>query len=124
VELCSGHHRLLHEGGYGLRVTDDGALVFTRPDGERIPDVPRPLVLTGDPVAVLVAGNHRHDVSAETFRCQWDGARPDYGTMVQLLDDYSRAGTPVNSSLNATSRARALASKGCESLGAVGLPST
>jgi hypothetical protein len=56
VELCGGHHRLLHEGGYGLRVTDDGALVFTRPDGERIPDVPRPLVLTGDPVAVARRG--------------------------------------------------------------------
>jgi hypothetical protein len=79
-----------HEGGYGLRVTDDGALVFTRPDGERIPDVPRPLVLTGDPVAVLVAGNHRHDVSAETFRCKWDSAPPDYGAMVQLLDKHSR----------------------------------
>ena len=90
VELCGGHHRLLHEGGYDLRVTDDGALVFTRPDGERIPDVPRPLVLTGDPVEILVAGNQRHGVSAETFRCEWDGAPPDYGTMVQLLDDNSR----------------------------------
>jgi hypothetical protein len=43
-------------------------------------------VLTGDPVAVLAAGNHRHDVSAETFRCQWDGKPPDYGAMVELLD--------------------------------------
>jgi hypothetical protein len=91
VELCGRHHRLLHEGGYGLRATDDGALVFTRPDGERIPDVPRPLVLTGDPVAVLAAGHHRDDVSAETFRCEWDGAPPDYGAMVQLLDDRLRA---------------------------------
>jgi len=95
VELCSAHHRLLHEGGYGLRVTDDGALVFTRPDGERIPDVPRPLVLSGDPVAVLMAGHHRPGVSAETFRpgvsaetfrCRWDGKPPDYGAMVRLLD--------------------------------------
>jgi hypothetical protein len=90
VELCGQHHRLLHEGGYGLRITDDGALVFTRPDGERIPDVPRPLVLTGDPLDALVSGNHGHDVSAETFRCMWDGKRPDYGTMVQLLDDKCR----------------------------------
>jgi hypothetical protein len=92
VELCGRHHRLLHEGGYGLRVTDDGALVFTRPDGGRIPDVPRPLVLTGDPVAVLAASHHRHDVSAETFRCRWDGKPPDYGAMVQLLDDKRRPG--------------------------------
>lgn len=36
VTLCSFHHRLIHEGGFGLRVTDDGAFVFTRPDGTRI----------------------------------------------------------------------------------------
>jgi len=91
VELCSAHHRLLHEGGYGLRVADDGALVFTRPDGERIPEVPRPLVLTGDlltgnPLVVLAAENRRHGVSAETFCCKWDGKPPDYGAMVRLLD--------------------------------------
>ncbi|NGX16039.1 HNH endonuclease signature motif containing protein [Wenzhouxiangella sp. XN24] len=101
VELCSGHHRLLHEGGYGLRVTDDGALVFTRPDGERIPEVPRPLVLTGDPQAVCAAGQHRNDVSAETsgpgvsaetFRHHWDGKPPDYGAMVRLLDERAGSG--------------------------------
>jgi len=82
VELCGRHHRLLHEGGYGLRAADDGALVFTRPNGERIPDMPPPLVLAGD---------HCHDggVSAETFRCQWDGKPPDYGAMLQLLDGRS-----------------------------------
>ena len=81
VELCGRHHRLLHEGGYGLRSTDDGALVFTRPGGERIPDVPP---------AAVAANNHDHDVSAETFRCHWDGAPPDYSTMVQLLDERLR----------------------------------
>jgi hypothetical protein len=25
------------------------------------------------------------DSNAATFRCQWDGASPDYGAMVQLL---------------------------------------
>jgi hypothetical protein len=49
-------------------------------------------VLTGDPVAVLAASHHRHDVSAETFRCRWDGKPPDYGAMVQLLDDKRRPG--------------------------------
>jgi Domain of unknown function (DUF222)/HNH endonuclease len=36
VTLCRYHHRLVHEGGFGLTVTDDGVLVFTRPDGGRI----------------------------------------------------------------------------------------
>ncbi|MFU8822211.1 MAG: DUF222 domain-containing protein [Gammaproteobacteria bacterium] len=86
VELCGRHHRLLHEGGYGLRATDDGALVFTRPDGERIPAVPRPLELAGHPVRVLEHEQRRLGVSAETHRCQWDGARPDYGTAIEALD--------------------------------------
>ena len=90
VELCGRHHRLLHEGGYGLRLTDDGALIFTRPDGERIPDLPRPFVLTGDSTET----DPLHDVSAETFRCMWDGRRPDYGTMVELLDALRRPPPP------------------------------
>jgi len=36
ITLCRFHHRLLHEGGFGLRVTDDGLFVFSRPDGTRI----------------------------------------------------------------------------------------
>jgi hypothetical protein len=89
VELCGRHHRLLHEGGYGLKVTDDGALVFTRPDGERIPDLPRPFELTATDADPL------HDVAAETFRCQWDGRPPDYGTMVELMDASRRPLPPT-----------------------------
>jgi hypothetical protein len=90
VELCGRHHRLLHEGGYGLRATDDGALVFTRPDGERIPDVPRPFELVGHPVRVLEQDQRRLGVSAETHRCHWDGARPDYGAAIEALDWQAR----------------------------------
>jgi hypothetical protein len=38
VTLCGFHHRLVHEGGYGLKATDDGVFVFTRPDGRRVPE--------------------------------------------------------------------------------------
>lgn len=93
VELCGRHHRLLHEGGYGLRFTDDGALVFTRPDGARIPDVPRPLALTGHPLELLQKEHRRLGVSAETHRCHWDGVRPDYGLAIQVLDQMTRRGS-------------------------------
>ena len=40
VTLCRFHHRLVHEGGFGLHATDDAAahdtFVFTRPDGTRV----------------------------------------------------------------------------------------
>ena len=36
VLLCPTHHRLVHEGGFGLRRDDTGAIVFTRPDGSEV----------------------------------------------------------------------------------------
>lgn len=38
----------------------------------------------------LAALSHRLGVSAETHRCRWDGARPDYSTLVEVLDRKER----------------------------------
>ena len=38
--LCAHHHRAVHEGGFGVRRTPAGELVFTRPDGAVIHDPP------------------------------------------------------------------------------------
>lgn len=35
--LCSGHHRLVHEGGYEIRKDERGRWYFRRPDGRAIP---------------------------------------------------------------------------------------
>ena len=35
--LCSGHHRLVHEGGYEIRKNHGGQWYFLRPDGRAIP---------------------------------------------------------------------------------------
>jgi hypothetical protein len=42
VLLCGHHHRLVHEGGFGLARKADGSLVFRRPDGRVVPAVPSP----------------------------------------------------------------------------------
>ena len=39
--LCRHHHRLIHEGGYGLERRPGGGVRFRRPDGRPIPAVPR-----------------------------------------------------------------------------------
>jgi hypothetical protein len=41
VLLCSRHHRLVHEGGFGVERIASGALRFTRPDGRVIAEHPR-----------------------------------------------------------------------------------
>jgi len=38
---CRRHHRLVHEGGFGVERIADGALRFTRPDGGVIAEHPR-----------------------------------------------------------------------------------
>jgi hypothetical protein len=42
VQLCGHHHRLVHEGGFGISRKVDGTLVFRRPDERVIPAVPSP----------------------------------------------------------------------------------
>lgn len=44
VELCWHHHRLVHEGGWDLRVETDGTLTAIRPDGETLAFRPVPVV--------------------------------------------------------------------------------
>jgi hypothetical protein len=43
VLLCSRHHRLVHEGGFGVARVADGSLAFRRPDGKPVPAVPSPV---------------------------------------------------------------------------------
>jgi hypothetical protein len=41
IQLCSHHHRLVHEGGYGVERGGGGRVRFRRPDGEAVPAAPR-----------------------------------------------------------------------------------
>jgi hypothetical protein len=58
VELCWHHHRLVHEGGWDLRVETDGTLTAIRPDGETLGF--RPVTLGDDDV---VTSNARAGVT-------------------------------------------------------------
>jgi len=42
IQLCSHHHRLVHEGGFTVESGADGGTTFRRPDGRTIPAVPVP----------------------------------------------------------------------------------
>ena len=72
VLLCSHHHRLVHEGGYGVRRSRRG-LAFSAPDGA--PLAGRPPRRRGDCDHVLPPPPHKR-ASAEALRPR-DG-RPDY----------------------------------------------
>ncbi|MGK2927330.1 MAG: HNH endonuclease signature motif containing protein, partial [Lysobacterales bacterium] len=40
VLLCRRHHRLVHEGGFGLKVAIGGGFRFTEPNGTLLPNAP------------------------------------------------------------------------------------
>lgn len=87
VTLCSRHHRLVHEGGFGLEVGAGGKLNFTRPAGEslHLNQLPR---FRGD-ADYLIEANAALGLAIDHETCEpaWDGYGMDYGIAVYGLLD-------------------------------------
>jgi len=111
VSLCGFHHKLVHEGGFGIAVTDDGLFVFTRPDGRRIPECGHHPSISSEPGrfsgSASAAGSRVPDgtlqmtsfegalrfqmerlnpgvpIEAQTSRCKWLGERMDYDIAIE-----------------------------------------
>ena len=111
VTLCRFHHRLVHEGEFGLAATDDGVFVFTRPDGRRIAEhggessrrniaLPRPVPaaeVTFEEALRLHLLNREAglQIDAQTSRCRWLGEPMDYSQAIEgmhFLRDRAAAG--------------------------------
>ncbi len=98
VTLCGYHHRLVHEGGYGLSRTDDGLFIFTRPNGTRIEEngkcfrgnisAPAPSTYRGFEDSLrdyLMKHEPGLSITPETSRCQWHGEDMDYSQAIEAL---------------------------------------
>jgi hypothetical protein len=90
--LCRRHHRAVHEEGYQLDRSPDGALRFRRPNGQLLPEVPSPLEVPGDPVKILRA---QHDalglcLHTRTATPSWLGERLDVGWAIDVLHPLAR----------------------------------
>jgi hypothetical protein len=83
VLLCRHHHRLVHEGGFGLRRETGGRLVFTRPDGRLIDPVPPPVRPTED--IVLANRELGLAIDAHTGDSLWRGEQCDWSLAVEGL---------------------------------------
>ena len=84
VLLCRHHHRLVHEGGYGVRMTENGPK-FSDPGGRKIPPVPETR-FRGN-VFALTRRNQSAglEIGAETTIPLWEGERMDDGMAVEGL---------------------------------------
>jgi 5-methylcytosine-specific restriction endonuclease McrA len=95
--LCRRHHRAVHEEGYQIEREADGALVFRRPNGWTIPDVPDPPLLRRDPMGVLREENIALglSLSAETMTPGWLGERLDVAWAIDVLHPLALASRPA-----------------------------
>jgi hypothetical protein len=77
----------VHEGGYHVECSDDGALRFRRPDGHAIPDLPPTVSVPADPVGALRERNEREGLrlDARTTFPAWDGTPLDLGYALDVL---------------------------------------
>src|SRR6059036_1608834 len=85
--LCRRHHRAVHEEGYRIEPQPDGVLLFKRPDGRLLPEVPPPVAVPADPVQLLRA---RHETQglrlhARTACPRWLGEHLDLGWAIDVL---------------------------------------
>jgi hypothetical protein len=86
VMLCTGHHHLVHEGGWSVARGTDGDLVFASPAGKPLPSEPHRewveniLSLLGE-----WADEHELDLGPDANMPLWDGTRPDYDLAVSGL---------------------------------------
>jgi hypothetical protein len=99
ITLCGFHHGLVHEGGYGLKRTDDGLLIFTRPDGRRVERngaqcFSGNISASGDSTDRSFESSLRdylmkHEpglsITPETSRCQWRGETMDCSQAIEAM---------------------------------------
>ncbi|HEY3517504.1 MAG TPA: DUF222 domain-containing protein [Gammaproteobacteria bacterium] len=104
ITLCGFHHGLVHEGGYGLKRTDDGLFIFTRPNGTRIeengakcfrgnilPSLP-PTKSSFEDCLQDYLRKRETDlvITPETSRCQWRGESMDYSQAIEAMQALER----------------------------------
>ena len=79
ILLCTHHHHLVHEGGFGCYAAGD-VFRFTTPDGAKLPDafaLPS-LIELGDSARSLESGNGRPDIDGKTCIARHGGDTMDY----------------------------------------------
>jgi predicted restriction endonuclease len=87
VLLCRRHHRLVHEGGFGVHADGEGNFNFSYPDGRTMN--PGPDTRFRGNALVLIRTNRENGVkiSPETLPPNWTGERMDLNMAVCGLQD-------------------------------------
>jgi hypothetical protein len=85
VLLCRNHHRLVHEGGFGVQVSYNGIINFTMPDGTTLSPGPDTR-FRGNVIAIETANcENGLDITPKTPVPAWHGERMDNSMAVEAL---------------------------------------
>ncbi len=84
IQLCSHHHRLVHEGGYGVRLRSGSRVEFSRPDGRVISQRCEARPASGAGITVQHQ-QRRVGIGPDTCRPLSAGDRLDYRIAVDGL---------------------------------------
>jgi len=77
VLLCRRHHRLVHEGGFGVQMGPGGEVCFSYPDGAALPAAADGR-FRGNVVALYVThARNGLGITSRTMRPNWDGEHMD-----------------------------------------------
>lgn len=82
VLLCRRHHRMVHEGGFGIQHDSSGDIQFTYPDGQVMRYGPDRR-FSGN-VVTLRSRNRANGlaITSKTLACRWTGEQMDYSLAV------------------------------------------
>jgi hypothetical protein len=85
VLLCRRHHRLVHEGGFGLNAASEGGFRFTLPNGTPLPNAPAGR--SRGNADAIVSANEADGlrITARTAVPDWRGERMDHQLAVREL---------------------------------------
>ncbi len=85
--LCRRHHRLLHEGGFTVRMDDQGAVQFHDPRGQPVEQCPAPPPIGPAPSRELIEGLEDAGVliTGEESLPAWDGRPMDLRYVLDCL---------------------------------------
>ena len=94
VLLCRHHHRLVHEGGFGIQCLQGGGLAFTSPIGKRIPDTPETR-FSGNAFELMARNTANNiSISPRTAIPDWGGEGMDVDVVIQGLQRLESSGLP------------------------------
>jgi hypothetical protein len=85
VLLCSRHHHMVHEGGFGLQKLADGGVQFSNPAGQRIPTSPAGR-FSGNAEELFKLNQSRGiQITPKSSQSHWMGERMDDQLAVEGL---------------------------------------